>query len=408
MGNKEIITIKSSRRHIYAIVGIVLTVVTLLIISIVAYSKSPSVRLQRQLDLGNRYLSEMDYENAIIAYETAIEIDADNLQAYEGLANTYIEMSDSENAIAIYEKAETIFAENFPAEDVAKLLDLYRAAAKESYSKDNYDEAIVYCKKFIEKNTENDEVVNIIVQINLLYADEAEKASDYDAAERYFNEVLKYDPNNELALEGLERISEKRKLLVYESALREMARKIINDPSKYDFSDALILSDEYAETVSNLSEPVFFDEGSGIYIGVYPNGYIYYGEMTDNKRNGLGYWYHGTNRDIEMVICYWENDLPNGAASIEGYANESMLNKQPGRTYMIHSYEYVDVKDGIYSGDGNMIWELDNGGGHDWDITFIDGYAQSDGRGYASYCKYCNATLRMGNKRYMIHGLGIE
>lgn len=53
---------------------------------------------QEQYDLGVRYLSEGNYEEAIIAFTAAIEIDSKRAEAYVGLTNTYIQMEDYEKA----------------------------------------------------------------------------------------------------------------------------------------------------------------------------------------------------------------------------------------------------------------------------------------------------------------------
>lgn len=59
---------------------------------------------QEQYDLGVRYLSEGNYEEAIIAFTAAIEIDPKQPDAYEKLYQIYIEQDDKENAKRILEK----------------------------------------------------------------------------------------------------------------------------------------------------------------------------------------------------------------------------------------------------------------------------------------------------------------
>lgn len=53
---------------------------------------------QEQYDLGLRYLSEGSYENAVIAFAAAIEIDRKRPESYAGLANSYIELGQYEKA----------------------------------------------------------------------------------------------------------------------------------------------------------------------------------------------------------------------------------------------------------------------------------------------------------------------
>lgn len=64
---------------------------------------------QEQYDLGVRYLSDGNYEEAIIAFTAAIEIDPKQPDAYIGASEAYMAMGDTEAAISILEEglAET-------------------------------------------------------------------------------------------------------------------------------------------------------------------------------------------------------------------------------------------------------------------------------------------------------------
>lgn len=62
---------------------------------------SPQNNLRRQLELGNKYLVELDYENAKIAFEKILKIDPKNIQAILGLANAYIGLGEEEKALEI-------------------------------------------------------------------------------------------------------------------------------------------------------------------------------------------------------------------------------------------------------------------------------------------------------------------
>ena len=82
------------------IIGIVILLIILIasIIGFLLYSNRTTVRLQKQLDLGNRYLQDMEYEQAIVAFEIAIEIEPKCVEAYIELANVYSEMGKLEDA----------------------------------------------------------------------------------------------------------------------------------------------------------------------------------------------------------------------------------------------------------------------------------------------------------------------
>lgn len=69
-----------------------------------ACSQNQEAQRQEQYDLGIRYLSEGNYEEAIIAFTTAIEIDPKMSETYLALGNLYIELGDYEAAAKILEQ----------------------------------------------------------------------------------------------------------------------------------------------------------------------------------------------------------------------------------------------------------------------------------------------------------------
>lgn len=79
-------------------IGIVLAVVLLLTLAGCGKKQEPQVQLS-QFDLGVRYLSSGDYQEAIVAFQAAIQIDPKQKDAYLGLADVYIAMNDTEKAI---------------------------------------------------------------------------------------------------------------------------------------------------------------------------------------------------------------------------------------------------------------------------------------------------------------------
>ena len=54
----------------------------------------PKKELQRNLDLGDKYLTDMDYEKAVLSYKEAITIDPKNVKAYVGLGDSYLAWAD--------------------------------------------------------------------------------------------------------------------------------------------------------------------------------------------------------------------------------------------------------------------------------------------------------------------------
>ena len=96
----------------------------------------PEQRIRRKLSLGQKYLEEMKYEDAILAFQDVIRIDGKTAEAYTGLGRAYSGLADPVNASDInyceaeraYKKAIEIEPEE-PA-NYYELADLYFAQAE--------------------------------------------------------------------------------------------------------------------------------------------------------------------------------------------------------------------------------------------------------------------------------------
>ena len=83
---------------------------------------------QEQYDLGVRYLSEGNYQEAIVAFTAAIEIDPKRPEAYIGRGDAYMALGTAEalsNAVADYEEAVRLNGEAEGENPQWKLLELY-------------------------------------------------------------------------------------------------------------------------------------------------------------------------------------------------------------------------------------------------------------------------------------------
>ena len=103
MEEEKIVSKKSKMPLIILLTAVLVVMVAVLVIAalVAVQSVSPKQRLQKQLEIGDRYLSELDYEQAVVAYRTAIEIDPKNVDAYLGLADAYVGMNDHEEAVNV-------------------------------------------------------------------------------------------------------------------------------------------------------------------------------------------------------------------------------------------------------------------------------------------------------------------
>ncbi|MCD7785513.1 MAG: BspA family leucine-rich repeat surface protein [Oscillospiraceae bacterium] len=64
------------------------------------------------LDLGEKYLLDLDYEQAIVYFNQVIEVEPRNSRAYMGAAEAYIGLGDTESAINILKTALEVFSDD--------------------------------------------------------------------------------------------------------------------------------------------------------------------------------------------------------------------------------------------------------------------------------------------------------
>jgi len=103
-------SILQSKKLLIATVVVVLIVIG--IITVVRVNGSSDAKVvSKQLSLGEKYLSELEYEQAVIAFNKVIEIEPRNIRAYVGLAKAYKGLDQIEEAIKALETAITIAEE---------------------------------------------------------------------------------------------------------------------------------------------------------------------------------------------------------------------------------------------------------------------------------------------------------
>lgn len=87
------------------VAGILAVVIIALAVGIgFAISNGSAKKISEQLDLGQKYMEEMDYEQAVVTFNGIIEIDDKCVDAYLGLTETYIRMGEYDKALETAQK----------------------------------------------------------------------------------------------------------------------------------------------------------------------------------------------------------------------------------------------------------------------------------------------------------------
>ena len=95
---------KKSKAPIF--IGIAAAVVVLAIVGVFVFKKiSANSALKNQLALGDKYITDLDYENALLAYDKVLEMDPNNEAAYLGIAKALQGLAAKSEAAEEYETA---------------------------------------------------------------------------------------------------------------------------------------------------------------------------------------------------------------------------------------------------------------------------------------------------------------
>lgn len=309
-----------------------LSIATAFIIAMIAIGCSKTIEQQitEQLELGQRYLAELNYEEAIVAFQKVIELDPKNSDAYIRIAEAYIGQDDGDQAVAYLEQGLVeIGEENVSWEYIEFLIETYRPIARKCEEDGDIEEAEMYYDKILELNS---------------YDDDASERESVLVNRRKFNE--------------------------YYEDIVDIAKQLIGDnPS--DIGSSSLVSEEFEEFVYGIEQPIICEADNGYYIGVYPGWYIYYGEMKDGVREGYGHWFN-VYQSLDLDQSYylfsgiWHNDYPNG----EGKAViVDSLNSITDYTKEVDTGNCVD---GYFDGPFVVV-ETFGGEDHTWDMILHDG-----------------------------------
>lgn len=311
------------KKKIGIIIGAV-SALMLLIIGIYIFATGGFSPYERKIRMGYKLINKEQYEEAILTFNEAIEIDDKSYKAYGGLAKTYVTRCD-ENAVNDAHEALSRGYEISTSEDI---INQYLVLADELLERNKEDLAFDLLNKGYE--TTNDKIIKdkinkIILDMNL----------------DLFKELYSLFESNDL----------------------EQVKQLMTS-EKFSYLNNLI----------SIEVPVIYSpdtEGKGM--GIYKIGskltqlFIYYGDYADLSRSGSGVW---IGKDFDnywyMFNGTWSNDLPNGYGEVkkDGIIDDEIDAKFEWKGNLI---------DGLWHGDVEEIWISDRT--TSFNINFVNGVA---------------------------------
>ncbi|MCR5674991.1 MAG: tetratricopeptide repeat protein [Lachnospiraceae bacterium] len=109
---EEAVNLKAKKRlPLWLPVSIAVFLIIVIITGITIYSRSPAQLAKKQISLGERYLTELDYEQAVAAFKEALAIDPKNPAAQAALSEackawgeSLMESGDRERALEVFDE----------------------------------------------------------------------------------------------------------------------------------------------------------------------------------------------------------------------------------------------------------------------------------------------------------------
>ncbi|MDO4621550.1 MAG: tetratricopeptide repeat protein [Eubacteriales bacterium] len=323
----------------------VICVLLLLIIicaGLFVFRQVPSQKLQREIAAGHRYLEAKEYDQAILAYEAAIEIDSNSSKAYEGLGTAYLkqaqhyERNEEKKILKAYDRSIAAF-ENVTiltpddADAYIHLGDVYILQAEVYGSMDKTEAAMEVYKKaleaysFAEDNDLNADVEDknayISSQMNVLNgkSETVEAASDPQESAEAAEDAEPAEPTEDPSASYRTIQASEYSIVTLEDSNwgGKLECLVLNDPSSFpDLSAAL----EQVRNDRQATLDQWVSDCSGMGISGPTRAYVSYESTIDIKRFDTRY----------LVMAYLSSTYQGGAHP-NSFVNGAIYDVQSGK-----------------------------------------------------------------------------
>lgn len=257
-----------------------------------------SISYEEQLSLGYKFLGEGKYEEAILSFNKAIQIDAKQVKAYIGLADTYVTRGDG-NTVEDANEALALGYEQTQSEEIAL--------------------AYIRLSEIIGENSN-------------------------DAAKFWFLK-LGYEITKDESIRTILRT------IINENSL-DFMKNLYNLCLDNDFDAVfeIMSTEEYSSMVmyATEQEPLLYSPESSELdktdksVGIYTDGNLYFGDYANNERSGTGIWLGVVEGFYNYIFKgMWEQDNPNGY----GEVNKIWLDDGHG------DFKSGNLSNGLWDGD---------------------------------------------------------
>ena len=180
--------------------GAVCLLVSLLAALFFTACVSKAVNAADKIELGQKYLTELNYTEAVASFTEAIKLDPDNIQAYMGRAEAYMALGEYDKALADYRFISGT-TENMPYTRALSYIgqaEVHEKMEQPARAVSDYGLAKALLKASDAGKAENvseEDVSAKLVQVLYVHAALCETLTNYNAALEDYNDLLELGEN---------------------------------------------------------------------------------------------------------------------------------------------------------------------------------------------------------------------
>lgn len=309
--------IQNHKKLLFGVIAAVVVLIALL--TGIGIYNTPENRVNRHLELANKYLEEMDYEQAVVEFAKVIGIEPMNVDAYLGKAQAHIGLGDYDMAIETLKEGYLATQEDGRNGDVLE----------------NLENCLEQYINTLLAEGKDDEVRALIEKYKDVLA-----GTDFDAF--------------------LTQVETRMRETGYASLLSQVQELIIAE--NYEQVNALVKTPECQDMLNSLQDDGSYYYGErdqygnrdGVGTAVckgYRSVYFYYGSWSEGEKSGQGLALNPSpdnpTNPYGLFTGEWAHDLPNGEGEERYQVIQSELEGGTGRD-SLHRGLY---KDGLFDGD---------------------------------------------------------
>lgn len=174
---------------ILMVMGIITAAATIFIMA------GPKGREVRELSLGNKFLTEVDFDNAVIAYSKAVEINPNSREALEGLMQAAYMAENYDVLTETLQAYANVMLANGMDEQAEHMLCVM---TKNAYGHFASDEDYVKFVDLIGEGAVTDELINLKKDAKYAVIAKLIMDEEYDKASKLLDEFVKNNPDENL------------------------------------------------------------------------------------------------------------------------------------------------------------------------------------------------------------------